>query len=106
MNAIEQHALAKQEKQQSTVLLLHVEPENEAALGFYKALGYGIVTAAEDSLKGLDVDQLAVNAEVKDQLLLNKALLEDAAPSAPKKSNKNKKKKASRGGGGGKGFGG
>lgn len=105
MEAVEQHALELHDRyKQSTVLLLHVKPDNEAALGFYKALGYEVIVSAIKSLEGLDVDRLAVNAGVKEQLLLSKTLKEGGTP-ASKKATKKNKSKASKRGGGGKGFG-
>ena len=70
-----------------TVFLLHVKPDNDAALGFYRTLGYkdmassststssGTATTVDDPcIQGLNVDQLAENAGVEDQYLLIKTL--------------------------------
>ena len=94
IDTLEQQAMQElNEKKQSAILLMHVEPENEAALGFYKAKGYEVIVSATESLKGLNVDQLAVNAEVKDQLLLWKTV----KAAAGKKKKETKRKGAGRG---------
>ena len=94
MKAVEDYALEHSLEttttthENKTVLLMHVEPENEGALKFYQRLGYEKVfssaTSAKqggdstivfvDYLMGVDVDKLAENAGVSGQWLLGKQL--------------------------------
>ena len=58
-------------------LLLHVEPNNSAALMFYDKLGYRAIEA-DDAIEGylLDLGRLTENAGTEGQLLLAKSSLE------------------------------
>ena len=70
MKAAEQHCFPGH-------LLLHVEPDNSAALTFYDKLGYRAIEA-DDAIEGylLDLGRLTENAGTEGQLLLAKSSLE------------------------------
>jgi len=70
MKAVEQHCFPGH-------LLLHVEPDNGAALAFYEKLGYRKIENAHDIVGSvLDLERLTDNAGTKGQLLLAKSSLE------------------------------
>jgi len=70
MKAAEQHCFPGH-------LLLHVEPNNSAALTFYNKLGYRTIES-DDDIEGylLDLGRLTENTGTKGQLLLAKSSLE------------------------------
>ena len=90
MRTLEEYAMKSQQQhespvstvQQSILMLLHVKPDNVGALRFYQSLGYQVhasATVESGPLKGLNLDQLAENAGVMDQLVLFKVITNKTA---------------------------